>query len=505
MRIRTRWIPWIPVGRSARLKCMLFLMTAFFLSVQHFINISERRTAQNGFHISYSTKRTTVTSRPSAETEWSISMGLKQGSEETSAQRDYGPLSNRTCSGQIQLLMGHHRQRKGFLTVGISSVPRDGEFYLPVTLSSLHEKLTGAERDEVVIVVYLASFDKEFVNDIFTQVHTFYNESLESGLLQIIQPEPIIYHDMDNIKKRTYNDSLERVHWRTKQNVDYGHLFGYCENISQYYIHLEDDVIAATGFLDDIKAMIVDVNKPLFNKEWFELSFSGLGFIGKLYRSRELCSMKKFFLLFKVEKPCDLLIKDLRGIMQQQKEIKRAKSLFQHIGITSSLAGKTQKLTDRLFKDRRKSGNAIEQYLLVNYKQSTLKNPNAEIRSSLKTFGRYLPHIPYISSAMGFYWAETPSNNSVYRITFRTLQHVNSIVIKTGHPVNKNDFLTEGEVWLSQGSLDKNCEDYTKAGPFEDGQFSVNFETVVPVQCIEIRITKDMDTWLIIWEIVIDS
>jgi len=59
-----------------------------------------------------------------------------------------------------------------------------------------------------------------------------------------------------------------------------------CANKSKYYIQIEDDVIAKTGYMEFINKTIisnVDV-KP----KWFSLQFSNLGFIGKLFRSSAL-------------------------------------------------------------------------------------------------------------------------------------------------------------------------------------------------------------------------
>ena len=56
-----------------------------------------------------------------------------------------------------------------------------------------------------------------------------------------------------------------------------------CLSKSQYYIQLEDDVIAKSGFvgfiMENINAQVDD---------WFLLEFSKLGFIGKLFKSKSL-------------------------------------------------------------------------------------------------------------------------------------------------------------------------------------------------------------------------
>ena len=56
-----------------------------------------------------------------------------------------------------------------------------------------------------------------------------------------------------------------------------------CLSKSQYYIQLEDDVIAKSGFVDFIMEKI---NAQV--DDWFLLEFSKLGFIGKLFKSESL-------------------------------------------------------------------------------------------------------------------------------------------------------------------------------------------------------------------------
>ena len=56
-----------------------------------------------------------------------------------------------------------------------------------------------------------------------------------------------------------------------------------CIDKSQYYIQLEDDVIANPKYLQFIYQKITDQVD-----NWFMLEFSSLGFIGKLFRTSSL-------------------------------------------------------------------------------------------------------------------------------------------------------------------------------------------------------------------------
>lgn len=320
------------------------------------------------------------------------------------------------------------------------------------------------------------------------------------------------------ITKRTFNDSLDRVHWRTKQNIDFAAMFSYCEHLSEYYIHVEDDVIAANGYIADIKDLLDRVNSPTYKNTWFELDFSTLGFIGRLYRSSDLCLIKKFLLLFVIEKPCDILLNDLKHVMMQPKDIRSRKSLFQHVGKTSSLKGKIQNLTDRTFKDLRRParpvqrgrGNVIERDLSVSFKHSQVPNPMPSkiVTTNMETFGDYKPERGYFSFEKGFYWAKAPSMNSSYRVEYNVTTRVDSITIRTGHPKKFIDMLEKGSVRVSLGNTSRgpdDCGKFTDIGNFDKGQFYVHFNSTMDVKCFDIVVTESMKTWLIIAEISVDT
>ena len=62
-----------------------------------------------------------------------------------------------------------------------------------------------------------------------------------------------------------------------------------CIQKSEYYIQLEDDVIANPHYLKFILQKIEDQVDS-----WFMLEFSSLGFIGKLFRTASL-SVRAFY------------------------------------------------------------------------------------------------------------------------------------------------------------------------------------------------------------------
>ncbi|XP_066275885.1 alpha-1,6-mannosyl-glycoprotein 4-beta-N-acetylglucosaminyltransferase-like isoform X2 [Branchiostoma lanceolatum] len=246
-------------------------------------------------------------------------------------------------------MAGSPRQNKGFLTIGIPTVKRDqNATYLVSTLDSLIEHTTAAEREQIVVVVFLADFDTDYNRNLSLEISRKYSQHLDNGFMQIIQAPRSFYPTLEGLKIK-FKDSPERVRWRSKQCVDYAFLFQYCLNLSEYYLQLEDDVVSTQNFLTGIKEYLGRVKD-----DWTMLEFSELGFIGKLFRSSELQRFADFLLLFYQELPSDLLLHTFLHIMRPDmqpnaKKFIRKPSLFQHVGQHSSLAGKIQNLTDKAF------------------------------------------------------------------------------------------------------------------------------------------------------------
>jgi len=72
---------------------------------------------------------------------------------------------------------------------------------------------------------------------------------------------------------------VTRCRWRAKQNLDFSYLMLYARTRGNYYLQLEDDVIAKNGYLTIINKFIAEKNAEL--SAWVLLEFSHLGFIGE--------------------------------------------------------------------------------------------------------------------------------------------------------------------------------------------------------------------------------
>ncbi|NXS73750.1 MGT4A acetylglucosaminyltransferase, partial [Pandion haliaetus] len=190
--------------------------------------------------------------------------------------------------------------------------------------------------------------------------------------------------------------------WRTKQNLDYCFLMMYAQRKGVYYIQLEDDIVVKQNYFSTIKNFALQ----LASEDWMILEFSQLGFIGKMFQSPDITLIVEFIFMFYKEKPIDWLLdhilwvkvcnpeKDAKHCDRQKSNlrIRFRPSLFQHVGLHSSLAGKIQKLTDKDF--------------LKPLLHKIHVNPPAEVSTSLKVYQGHTLEKTYVGE--DFFWAVTP-------------------------------------------------------------------------------------------------
>lgn len=322
---------------------------------------------------------------------------------------DYLPyLLEKSMAGLTPALRVSKNRRSAEVAIGIPTTRRPDTSYLLGTLRSLIDNLDPGDRSRVLIVVFMAETDgvSGYVLD---QVQIMYDELgqfMKDGLLEILVPSPHYYPDFGTITP-TFDDSPERMKWRTKQNLDYAYLMMYCRNRANYYMQLEDDVVTKPGYYTKILDHIDRYNTT----NWYLLEYSSLGFIGKLFRTKDLSIMIEFIFIFYKDKPVDWLLDHLFYVRfcnpeASTKECQRVKnqfrirykpSLFQHVGIKSSLKGKVQKLRERDFGKQ-------EDRLKVRH--AHFDNPPANVSTTLKTYQKYELEAAYKGESV--FWGLLP-------------------------------------------------------------------------------------------------
>uniref|UniRef100_A0A8B9GA14 MGAT4 family member D n=1 Tax=Amazona collaria TaxID=241587 RepID=A0A8B9GA14_9PSIT len=397
------------------------------------------------------------------------------------------------------------QQRTGVsLVMGIPTLKREKQHYLISTLHSLLYELSEEEKNDCMIIVFVAE-----VSFIAESVKTSFPREIQSGVLEVISPPASYYPDLSNLKQM-FGDPEDRVRWRTKQNLDYSFLMLYAQPKGRFYLQLEDDIIAKPDYIQGIRNFAAKQSQ-----DWMILEFSQLGFIGKLFKSEDLPLIVQFFLMFYKDKPIDWLIdhllwvkvcnpeKDATHCEKEKAKLRiRAKpSLFQHVGIYSSLAGKIQNLKDKDFGK--------------NVLHKAHDNPPAKVSTSLKTYQQYT--LEKVYKGHNCFWASAPVAGDYISFTFLNPLKVEKYFFRSGNMEHPGDklFNTTVEVLPADEMLKKELVDngskfnypatkdgYLQIGAFENGiaEGSVN-QLMGKIQAIRLSVNSDSPVWAILSEV----
>nr|XP_025959060.1 alpha-1,3-mannosyl-glycoprotein 4-beta-N-acetylglucosaminyltransferase A isoform X2 [Dromaius novaehollandiae] len=387
------------------------------------------------------------------------------------------------------------------IVMGIPTVKRKVKSYLTETLHSLIDKLSPEEKLDCVMVVFIGETDLDYVNSVVASLEKEFSTEINSGLVEVIAPPATYYPDLTNLKE-TFGDSKERVRWRTKQNLDYCFLMMYAQRKGIYYIQLEDDIVVKQNYFSTIKNFALQ----LASEDWMILEFSQLGFIGKMFQSPDITLIVEFIFMFYKEKPIDWLLdhilwvkvcnpeKDAKHCDRQKSNlrIRFRPSLFQHVGLHSSLAGKIQKLTDKDF--------------LKPLLHKIHVNPPAEVSTSLKVYQGHTLEKTYVGE--DFFWAVTPVAGDY--ILFKFDKPVN---VESGNPEHPGDIFLNTtvevlpfqneELVLSKETKDKRLEDgYFRIGKFENGVAEGTVDpSLNPISSFRLSVIQNSAVWAILNEV----
>ncbi|XP_047574451.1 alpha-1,3-mannosyl-glycoprotein 4-beta-N-acetylglucosaminyltransferase-like protein MGAT4D isoform X2 [Lutra lutra] len=225
--------------------------------------------------------------------------------------------------------------------LGISTVNRGNQSYLKQTLNSIVSRMTPSEEKDSVVIVSVADRNEDYLKSVVDMITKRFKRQLRSGSLEIISIPAFFYPNILHVKQST-EDSGRSESWRIKQVLDFCFLMLYAQPKAMYYLQLEDDIIAKKTYFTKITDFVHNIT----SKNWFYIEFSILGFIGKLFKSEDLTDFVRFFLMFYKDKPIDLLLGDIFqekcAERNRQIRIRYKPSLFQHVGIESSLPGEEQ-------------------------------------------------------------------------------------------------------------------------------------------------------------------
>ena len=379
----------------------------------------------------------------------------------------------------------------GFLTIGISSITRpSGQNYLLKTVKRLVEGLSEEEKKEVFMVILLADFDEAHKHTALMEPSDGFNKYVDQGLFHVIYAPLEYYPPLSNLKTK-FGDSQQRTYWRSKQVVDFGFLMCYCKDLSQYYLHLEDDLIPSPSFYPKLKDFISQKNHlPIL-----DVAFSG--YTAKVFHSSDLESIATYFYLLYNENPVDWLRHHWRQVKEDDNFVLPPASLFQHVGDNSSFIE-----NDDSYKSKEEFFDEFD------HKYKGL-NPSAIVSSSMQySYDETKPEHAY-NKGNGYFWAMFVKRDDFITIKFTAATTVREVFVDTGSYVATQDLLKSGVLQASflnnsnkmETNDPTNCKDFETVGDFKDGRVKVSLDGSRKLFCLRILVTKDQDEWLFVREI----
>jgi hypothetical protein len=224
---------------------------------------------------------------------------------------------------------------------------------------------------------------------------------------------------------------------------------------------------------------------------WACIEFTELGFIGKLFRSRDLGSLAAMIVDWAEHTPADDTYIEFYKRRKQKSRILITPTLFQHVGLHSSLQGRLQKLQDPYFERD------------VQIKDFVHRNPSAKIETSMEIDFQHLPRHCYEGSRGYFLTSGPVIKDDIFIISFLSSQNVSRVYVQTGLGVGRGNILREGvlEIGGDFECANKAIQDVIK---FHKGLVNMVLNKT-DVRCIQIRVTASQSTLLMIKEISIFS
>nr|KAG5699830.1 hypothetical protein BaRGS_034604 [Batillaria attramentaria] len=407
---------------------------------------------------------------------------------------DGSTISTTSGNQGSSLLAGTRRPYSVYLSIGIPTLKRQKGDYFFSTVASLLNQSTSTQQKEITLVVILADRDQNHNNAVLQRIKSTYPQQLQSGLLLVVSAPDTEHIFRNNKIKRTFNDSIERVRWRSKQNLDYAALMEFCVPLATYYLQIEDDVLAAPNYVQHIQ----DFVRANSGKSWAGLEVCPHGFIGKLFRSSDLPKLVSILRIFYLEMPCDFLIHHFYSLMLQKNVIRRKGTLFFHQGMYSSLGNVTRKV------DRVPGVKAVAKASLGH------QNPAAILYTSMKTYKSFHLRNAYNGLSKEYFWALGVNAGDSVTIVFTTPVKLDKVVIVTGLPGKdgrdkaRNATVEVGKrAVVDKGGHSALCTDTHMLGEFKDGRFEVKVHEHYDAKCLTIVITHSQNEWLVIREIAV--
>ncbi|CAH0703122.1 unnamed protein product [Spodoptera exigua] len=417
-----------------------------------------------------------------------------------SSQNTLHEVSLAPLSPAVQLLLKNMTDLSGGrsfceIVVGVPTVKRDKESYLMVTLTHLVTELSPADVNNTLIVVMIGETELDYVLQVARQIETMFPNQVDSGLIEVISPRESYYPDFDKLPI-TLGDSRKRIKWRSKQNLDNIFLMAYAQSKGTFYLMLEDDIIAKKNYIQTIKKFTATTT--VSNPNWIFIEFCHVGGIGKLFRSAELIKFISYAQIFYNNLPIDWLLESYLadrvcnlekagkncGAAKEKIRPKFKPSLFQHIGLYSSLKGKMHKIGDAKFRT------------VPKFFPHTDNPPLRTIKTDIIEHSVHTLQKAYAGRT--FFWGLKPKKGSFVEFWFEKPIVMTHYVFRSGNPDHTMDLFYNTTLEVLPAH---NHSNFTVIGAFDEFGLAEGNLSMGPIIAIRLSVQRNSRFWVILSEI----
>jgi alpha-1,3-mannosylglycoprotein beta-1,4-N-acetylglucosaminyltransferase A/B len=86
------------------------------------------------------------------------------------------------------------------LVIGIPTIKREKEDYLPTTLQSLFENMNLEESKKCLVIIYIGDINETIVMKTINLIQTEFGVQLDNGLLEIVAPDPNFFPNNSKLR-----------------------------------------------------------------------------------------------------------------------------------------------------------------------------------------------------------------------------------------------------------------------------------------------------------------
>ena len=228
------------------------------------------------------------------------------------------------------------------------------EMFLNALLETIESHFHEKSQFSAMIVVLVGGKTTDEIRSLRKFLESKYTNALHREVITLVDSPVESYTDSMSRMRNTFHlESHERRYWRTKQNLDVGFLLTATIRLCEYVMLLEDDTGFQPEFANRLKSILLEdtiANYTTALLPWAQIVF-GFGYSGILIRAIDVPVYAQLHSTFFDERPCDILdiwrlIRDGKRIyIKSPFKLRYKKNIYlKHLGVQSSLQGKTQEV-----------------------------------------------------------------------------------------------------------------------------------------------------------------